>query len=67
MKIIKSIIGFLRDPLGVEKMVAEFREKFPGKCMICANHRYGLSNGYASEPNPKDHDCIEAKAQPEKV
>ena len=44
-----------------EKMVERFVELFPGKCMICSYHRYGLSHGLTADMEPQPHDCIEEK------
>ena len=40
-------------------MVEDFQRDFPGKCMICSYHRYGLREGFTSEPEPKPHECCE--------
>jgi hypothetical protein len=43
-----------------QEMVEEFIDKFPGKCMICSNFRYGLTHGYISPERSVDrHYCIE--------
>lgn len=36
----------------------EFAEAFPGRCMICSYHAYGISHGYGVGPL-EAHDCIE--------
>lgn len=43
---------------GAKKMVKDFEEKFPGKCMICSYHRFGVSHGYVSG-EVRLHDCPE--------
>jgi hypothetical protein len=51
---------FKRDDLPT-RMVLEFIEAFPGRCIICSFHRYGVENGLTTE-KLKGHDCIESKA-----
>jgi len=41
-----------------ERMVEEFQRNFPGQCLICSYHRYGVMEGHVSG-KAKDHDCIE--------
>jgi len=41
-----------------EEMVNEFIEAFPGRCMICSYHEYGVREGLTSG-KVADHDCIE--------
>lgn len=41
-----------------ERMVEEFQRTFPGQCLICSYHRYGVMEGLVSG-KVKDHDCIE--------
>lgn len=44
-----------------KRMVADFPAKFPGRCMICSYHEYGVKYGF--NPGPlAPHDCIEKKA-----
>lgn len=45
-----------------ENMVEEFQRSFPGQCMICSYHRYGLREGHVSG-KVKDHDCIENRKE----
>lgn len=45
-----------------KQMVAEFQELFPGRCMICSYHRYGVENGFTVKPL-EPHNCIEAKTE----
>lgn len=41
-----------------ERMVEEFRRNFPGQCLICSYHRYGVMEGHV--PGKVEvHDCIE--------
>lgn len=42
----------------VERMVEEFQRTFPGQCLICSCHRYGVVEGHTSG-KVKYHDCIE--------
>ena len=38
-------------------LLAEFRTRFPGKCAICAYHRWGIQMGFEGESSkPKAHD-----------
>lgn len=57
-RLLDRLVG-LRGKKGTERMVEEFAERFPGRCMICAYHQYGLREGFTSEPEPAPHDCIE--------
>ncbi len=43
------------------RVVEEFVERFPGRCMICSMHRYGFQEGHERDPRPKPHDCIEGR------
>ena len=44
------------------RMLAEFREKFPGRCPVCSYHRYGRLNGYTSPTStPDKHECIDIR------
>lgn len=45
-----------------EEVVREFRENFPGRCLICSYHHYGYVNGHTNEPKPEQHYCIEEKS-----
>lgn len=40
--------------------ITDFQRKFPGRCMICSYHRYGISHGHTSGPCP-EHECIESR------
>lgn len=42
-----------------EKLVREFRARFPRSCMICSLHRWGHLHGFDKSPTPPEHDCIE--------
>ena len=43
-----------------EEMVDEFIDTFPGRCMICSHHRYGVTHGHCSPSYPiRRHYCIE--------
>ena len=42
------------------RMVAEFKEMFPGRCMICSMHRYGIEMGFEKyNTSVVEHFCIE--------
>lgn len=47
-----------QDRKQTKQMVAEFPVKFPGRCMICSYHRYGVEYGFTVKPL-EPHDCIE--------
>lgn len=40
-----------------ERMVEEFQRTFPGQCLICSYHRYGVMEGHVSGEG-KDHNCV---------
>ena len=42
-----------------QSWVREFKEPFPGRCMLCSYHQYGLREGLCTG-KVKDHDCIES-------
>lgn len=42
-----------------KRMVEEYMAAFPGRCMICSYHRFGLQEGLTQAPEPPPHDCIE--------
>ena len=42
-----------------ERTVARFVKLFPGKCMICSLHRYGVDHGMTRDPEPRAHECID--------
>ncbi len=41
------------------KMLQEFKEHFPNKCIICGFQRYGYYEGHTNTPIPPEHYCIE--------
>jgi len=43
-------------------LVAEFREHFPGRCMVCSYHRYGVLHGMVSGPPPEHDYCPESSS-----
>ena len=44
----------------MKELVETFIEVFPGRCMICYFHAFGLMNGMMKTGTPVDaHDCIE--------
>lgn len=45
----------------VKRMVEQFVEAFPGRCMICSYHAYGVRERLTKELYPPPHDCIEDK------
>lgn len=36
-----------------------FVAAFPGRCPICAYHRYGLQEGHTRKLRPASHSCLE--------
>jgi hypothetical protein len=39
-----------------QAMLMEFRQRFPGKCAVCAYHRWGINMGYEKKgTKPGDH------------
>lgn len=43
-----------------QRTVLDYIEKFPGRCMICGLHRYGIQEGHVKASEPvTPHDCIE--------
>ena len=56
---VRRIVG-LRP--SAERMCREFAIAFPGKCIVCAYHRFGLREGLTREPIPAPHDCIEKQS-----
>jgi hypothetical protein len=60
---IAAFAGTFRRIVGLrpsaERMCIEFAQAFPGKCIVCAFHRFGLREGLTQEPTPAAHDCIE--------
>ena len=56
-QILKSLL-----PPTPREMVEEFIEKFPGRCMICSYHAYGIREGHLKYGTPgQDHYCIEGR------
>ena len=45
------------------RVVADFQRQFPGRCLICAYHKFGVQGGYVRGGVPA-HDCIEAIRAP---
>ena len=44
-----------------EEMMKEFAEVFPGKCIVCAYHSFGIREGFLPPASMvQEHDCIEA-------
>jgi hypothetical protein len=64
-RFINRIIDFLNGE-SAEQTVAEFQEKFPGECMLCSYHRFGVREGYVKPGTQvKEHDCIEKEKKDE--
>jgi len=40
-----------------EKVIKEWKKKFPRKCIICSYHKFGYEHGMTLDPNPPKHDC----------
>ncbi len=46
-----------------QEMIDQFQKMFPGECMICSYHRYGLQEGHLKAGSkPESHICIEDKS-----
>ena len=43
------------------RLIEEYERAFPGKCVVCGFHRYGVSHGFipADEPVQEHADCPE--------
>lgn len=45
-----------------ERMVGDFIERFPGRCMICSYHDWGRREYFVPwDSKPEPHDCIEER------
>jgi len=44
------------------EMIQRFEDEFPGRCVICSYHKYGVTHGLTSGPVP-EHDCIEKRSE----
>lgn len=57
----KQLLNRLIDKLlGTDKIVEEFERDFPGKCLICSSHWYGITHGHCHPREPvSTHYCIE--------
>ncbi len=43
--------------------LAEFARRFPGRCMVCSYHRFGLHHGIVAPGTPVDpHHCVEGRS-----
>jgi len=43
-----------------ERRMRDFAERFPGKCLICSYHRWGISQGFEKPGSkPELHQCTE--------
>ena len=52
--------NMFRNKKNISQMVKEFVDVFPGRCMVCSYHRYGVSEGFlSSSSKPQDHFCID--------
>jgi hypothetical protein len=63
MRWLRLLVRWWRHDPVITRMIDEFQESFPGRCLICSYHAYGIREGYVwpwkmVEP----HDCIERKA-----
>lgn len=57
-----GIAGRLKRWYITREIVAEFVKKFPGRCLICCYHGYGLREGFIKTgTSPPKHDCIEER------
>lgn len=54
----RLLSSFLSWLFGIDKMLDDFEAAFPGKCPVCAYHRYEVLEGHASG-SPPEHRCIE--------
>lgn len=59
-RLLDRLVG-LRGESSTSRMAREFATAFPGRCLICAYHQFGLREGLTREPMPKPHDCIEKR------
>ena len=41
---------------GVARMAREFAREFPGRCLVCSFHRFGVEHGLTSGP-VRAHSC----------
>jgi hypothetical protein len=48
-----------RGESNAKRIAREFASIFPGRCMICSLHQYGLREGLTRDAMPEPHDCIE--------
>ena len=42
--------------------VQEFTRRFPGRCMICSYHAYGVREGFCKPSAVEAHNCTEKGA-----
>lgn len=46
-----------------QRRVNNFRHHFPGRCMICSHHQYGLHMGFVDPSvTVEQHHCVEKSA-----
>lgn len=61
MNIRSKLISWAFGQNGVD-MARDFAQKFPGRCLICSYHYYGISHGHVDPGTPvAEHFCIETK------
>jgi hypothetical protein len=61
-KRVRHLWRWITGQIGAERFVEEFIEKFPGRCMICSYHWYGITHGHCSPYEPvSPHYCIEGR------
>lgn len=49
--------------LEAKRWTSDFRHHFPGRCMICSYHQYGLHMGFVDPSvTVEQHHCIEKSA-----
>ena len=59
MKALKKLKQYFSTTAAVEKMIKEFTEQFPGKCIICSYHAYGIREGIIPYSPVEEHNCCE--------
>jgi hypothetical protein len=62
---IKKLKRKLTGEAWAEETIERFLKAFPGRCPVCAFHRYGLQNGHTKDLKPKQHWCPESEGDDE--
>jgi len=62
--VVGLVVGYfgwnLWNTIETNKMIDVFMKSFPGRCPICAYHRFGLQEGHERPGSrPEEHDCLE--------